>query len=363
MTTTTPSIPFDSGAKPSLPMDVRNKTLLAIMGIVPLAAILAIIDKPLLGGIVIGNMISSPHEIAYWTAILTVPHIVASLVTFADREYVTHHKKNLLRAIGLAALLAFAAPFIIGIGHSALTGIPANSYMEYASQGTMGTLVIMAFYTMYHNLMQQYGISLMMLRQPPTFSYQMWRWFTIIPAGLAYTALMFTHALKSDAIWDISILLIGICLIVATLFGLRFLVTVFKNPNRTRTGVIYLLANMALLYVCFGLMLGGYGFMAMLVPRLTHDLTAFWIYMVHDQNRNSDKIRNIFYWPKKIGIQPIFLCVPIALAISLVLLTLSKSLFMVTAFVTSLNYIHYYMEGYMWKRGEPHRLHVPFVDR
>ncbi|MBU6235654.1 MAG: hypothetical protein KGQ41_07395 [Alphaproteobacteria bacterium] len=352
---------FDSGAKQGLPLQVKNKTLLAIMAIVPLAALLAIIDKPLLNGVILSHMITNPRDIAYWTAILTVPHIVASLVTFADGEYLNHHKKRIFKAIIIGILLAFGVPFLTGFVLAVIYDIPLNTFSEYAMQGTLGTLVVMAFYTMYHNLQQQYGISLMMLRQAPTFDYQMWRWFTIIPAGFAYTALMASQAPEIANNWQLIVGIIGGGLFIATVFGLRFVRTILKNPNHTKIGLAFFLANMSLLYVCFGLIVTGYGFMATLVPRLTHDFTAFWVYMVHDQNRNADKIRNPFYFLRKVGVPPALLCPAIAIAISFWLLDTAHNIYLVTLFVTSLNFIHYYMEGYMWKRGEPHRQYVPFV--
>lgn len=356
------AVVFDSGAKPNLPMKVKNTTLLGIMMIAPLMALLAIIDKPLLGGVILENMITNPRDIAFWTAVLTVPHIVASLVTFADREYLSHHKKNLTKAVVYGLLLAFAAPFIVGFVMTIFFDIPAQTFEEFIATGSISTLVIMAFYTMYHNLMQQYGLSLMMLRQGPTFDFQMWRWFTILPAGLAYIMLMLSDAPDIRQIWDVLVAIIGTGLFIATVFGFRFIRTILKNPDHTQIGLWYFVANMASLYICFGLIVSGYGFMAMLVPRLTHDFTAFWIYMVHDENRNAERARNpVYMLPKKLGIHPWMLCAPIAILISSFLMGVAENLLLVTMFVTALNYIHYYIEGYMWKRGQPHRQHVPFV--
>lgn len=332
---------LDSGALPELPLKVRNKTLLAILMLIPLFGGTALVDMLFLDGAVHNWMMMDPGEIAYWAAVLTVPHIVASLVTFADRDYVRAYKPHLIKGGIIATALGFGVPLLLG---------------------PMGILLVMAFYTMYHNLMQQYGISLMMCRQPATTDYQFWRWLTIIPAGVAYTALMASMHPWVNAHWADIVLVIGGLLAVATLFGVRLVMTVFKNPQHTKIGLIYLLMNMSMLYVCFGLIATGYGFMATLLPRLTHDLTAFWIYMVHDQNRNADKVRNpVYFLPKKIGIPPALVCAPLAIGITYVLMNVSQNLYMVSLFVTSLNFMHYYMETYMWKRGTLHRTYVPFV--
>lgn len=338
---TASAVPQNSGALEGLPLQVKNKVLLAILITTPAAALFALIDTFFFNGHGRVWMISDPRQIAYWTAVLTVPHIVASLITFVDREYLAHYKRPLLKGIFIALVLGFGVPLLLGP--------PA-------------LLIALAFYTMYHNLMQQYGISLMMLRQPPTRDFQAWRWLTIIPAGLAYTVLMASFLPIIQANWNLFIAIIGAGLAIATIFGVRFVGTILKNPHHTRIGLAYFVANMAMLYVCFGLIAGGYGFLATLVPRIIHDLTAFWIYMVHDQNRNATRVRNPLYvLPRHVGIPPVIFCAPLAIGISYVLMEVLGNLYLVSLFVTALNFMHYYMEGHMWKRGTLHRQHVPFV--
>jgi len=330
-----------SGYHEGLPYKVRNITLLCILAVTPLAATAAILDSFFFDHRLRDFMAMEPRQIAFWTAVLTVPHIIASLITFADREYLTHYKKQLIKGWGIAMLLGIGIPLAMGNG---------------------GLMIAMAFYTMYHNLQQQYGISLMMMRQPPTTDYHIWRWLTIIPGGFSYVVLMSTFLPVVANNWNTIMLGIGICLGIATLFGLRFLYTIRKNPAHTKIGLIYFIMNMSMLYVAYGLIVAGYGFLATLVPRIIHDLTAFWIYMVHDQNRNAAKMHNPMYvLPKHVGIPPVLWCVPLSLAISYLLMEVLGTIYAVSLFVVALNFMHYYMEGHMWKRGTPHRQHVPFV--
>lgn len=330
-----------SGYLDGLPLRVRNITLLCILATTPIAAGIAILDLSFFHGRVRDFMAMEPRQIAYWTAVLTVPHIIASLITFIDREYVSHYRNVLIKGTVVGLLLGFGVPLALG---------------------PSGLLIAMAFYTMYHNLQQQYGISLMMMRQPPTADYHVWRWLTIIPGGLVYTLLMVSFLPVIRDNWNMLMIGIGATLAIATIFGLRFLMTIRKNPAHTKIGLIYFVMNMSMLYVGFGLIITGYGLMATLVPRIIHDLTAFWIYMVHDQNRNNETVRNpVYAIPKRLGISPAWFCVPLSLAISYVLMEVLGNLFLVSLFVTALNFMHYYMEGHMWKRGTPHRQHVPFV--
>lgn len=330
-----------SGYIDGLPLRVRNITLLCILATTPIAAAVAAIDLGFFNGQARDFMAMEPRQIAYWTAILTIPHIIASLITFIDREYVSHYRKELTRGTLIGLALGFGVPLLLGSG---------------------GLLIAMAFYTMYHNLQQQYGISLMMMRQPPTRDYHVWRWLTIIPGGLVYTILMTSFLPIVADNWDYLMWGVGITLAIATLFGIRFLLTIRKNPAHTKIGLIYFIMNMSMLYVGFGLIVLGYGLMAMLVPRIIHDLTAFWIYMVHDQNRNADRVRNpVYAIPHKFGISPAWFCIPLSLGISYVLMEVFGNLYLVSLIVVSLNFMHYYMEGHMWKRGTPHRQYVPFV--
>jgi hypothetical protein len=339
---TSPSAPpVDSGFHAGLPMSVKNKVLLAICATTPVAALIALVDQLFLDKQIHEFMKMDPRQIAYWTAVLTIPHIIASLITFIDREYVAHYKKPLVRGTIVGLALGFVLPIIFG---------------------PSGLLIAMAFYTMYHNLMQQYGISLMMMRQPPTRDFQAWRWMTIVPGGAAYTLLMISFMPVVRENWNMLLGALACVLLVATVFGIRFVRTILKNPAHTRIGLVYFLSNMAMLYVCFALIALGYGLLATLVPRVIHDLTAFLIYIVHDQNRNATEIRNpVYYIPEKLGISPAVLCMPLAIGISYVLMEVLGNLYLVSLLVTSLNFMHYYMEGHMWKRGTPHRQHVPFV--
>lgn len=331
----------DSGYIQGLPLKVRNVTLLCILATTPIAAAIAITDLAFLNGRVRDFMSMEPRQIAYWTAVLTIPHIVASLITFIDREYVAQYKKPLLKGVAVAVGLGIVLPLALG---------------------PVALLIALAFYTMYHNLQQQYGISLMMMRQPPTFDYQVWRWMTILPGGAVYTILMASYMPIIANNWELLITLIGAALAIATVFGIRFFLTIRKNPAHTKIGLIYFLMNMAMLYVGFGLIVTGYGLLATLVPRIIHDLTAFWIYMVHDQNRNADVVRNpVYALPKKLGLQPVVICMPLAIGVSYILMEVLGGITAVSAFVVALNFMHYYMEGHMWKRGALHRQHVPFV--
>ncbi len=329
-----------SGALGGLPMEVRYTTLLAIMFTVPFAAILALSDQLFFKASVYGFMNAQPKEIAYWAAILSMPHIVASLVTFADKEYIQHYRKPLTHGLLISLGLGFGLPFIFG---------------------PMGTLFVMAFYTMYHNLMQQYGITLMMLRQPPNNDFIIWKWLTIVPAGLTYLVLLGGDNPVIAEYQDLAVYVLGACLFIAAFFGFRFAQEVMKKPN-SKTALTYFIFTGIELYVCFFLIISGYVLLATLVPRIVHDLTAFWIYMVHDQNRNADKVRNpVYALPKKIGIPPVLLCVPISLAISYFLIFSRENLYALSMVVIALNFMHYYMESYMWKRGTPHRQYVPFA--
>lgn len=330
-----------SGAIPGLPLEVRYSTLLWIMMIVPLGALIGLFDYFVLDGYV-KEATTIPHEIfIYAISIVALPHIIASMATLADREYIQHYRTPLIRGALLAFTLGMVMPLVIGYNI---------------------TWVLMSLYTVWHAVAQQYGITLMMLKQRPNLDYEIWKWATILPGTFGFVMILGPQDLMTPQIREIGLMFYFACIFIAGFFGYRFCREVMKKPN-TKIAVIYFALVGIGLYVCFCLLYFGYTLIALLVPRLIHDFTAFWIYMVHDQNRNADKVRNpIYIFPMKIGITPVMIVFPLSMVVSLALLYCRENMYFFTLIIMFLNFMHYYMESYMWKRGTPHRQYTPFRE-
>lgn len=330
-----------SDVLPNLPMQVRYKTLLWILAAAPIGGLIAAIDQLFLGGSVRQAMDIPIEDILAITAILTFPHIIASLVGFADPAYTSFYKKPLIKGIAISLGIAVGCklfldgPFI---------------------------LFVVAFYSIYHNIMQQFGIAAMMLRRKQTLSYTLMKWALIIPSGLAFAVVMLSFIPEVVEFREPFMSVVAIFLVAATFLAIRYYLQIRKEPDLPKIGVQYFIGNIVWMYISYFLIAGGYGLMAIILSRVIHDCTAYWIYMIHDQNRNGTKNHNYLYaLPVKLGIKPFWLVVPVAAVISTLILGIYDHIDTMAVIISAFNIMHYYIEGHTWKRGTLHRQHVPFV--
>ncbi|MBU6235655.1 MAG: hypothetical protein KGQ41_07400 [Alphaproteobacteria bacterium] len=339
---TTTAAPSLTGAQPNLPMQVKYTTLLWILATAPIGGLIVLLDQYVLGGAVQRAMDIPIDQILGITAILTFPHIIASLIGFADPEYARFYKKPLIKGILISAGIAIACKIFI--------------------DGPV-ILLIVAFYSIYHNIMQQFGITAMMLRRKQTLLYGIMKWMLVIPSALAFAVVMLSFIPEITEFKGPFMDIVGLCLGIATILAVIYYLQIRKDPDLPKIGVQYYLGNIIWMYVSYFMIAGGYGLMAIIVSRIIHDFTAYWIYMVHDQNRNGAINRNpIYALPIKLGIKPLYLLVPTAIIISSIMLGIySAHLNTMAVVISAFNIMHYYIEGHTWKRGTLHRQYVPFV--
>src|SRR5690606_41356166 len=96
---------------------------------------------------------TQPDDWPFWTVIFGLPHIIASLITMADRAYLNHYRRSLLWP-----MLLFA-----GIASAGYLGPQPVSYNLL--------FVFLGFYTIYHVLAQPLGLNLMITRVPTCIYY------------------------------------------------------------------------------------------------------------------------------------------------------------------------------------------------
>lgn len=322
-------------------MQVRYKTLLWILAAAPIGGLIALLDVLVFGGSVQRAMDIPIEDILAITAILTFPHIVASLVGFADPEYASFYKKPLLKGVAISLGIAIGCKLFL--------------------DGPL-ILFVVAFYSIYHNIMQQFGIAAMMLRQKQTLGYVFMKWALVIPSGLAFAVVMLSFIPEVVEFREPFMGIVAIFLVLATVLAIRYYLQVRKTAELPKIGVQYFVGNIIWMYISYFLIAGGYGLMAIILSRVIHDCTAYWIYMIHDQNRNGTVNRNYLYaLPVKIGIKPFWLVVPVAAVISTAMLGIYDHVDLMAVIISAFNIMHYYIEGHTWKRGTLHRQHVPFV--
>jgi uncharacterized membrane protein len=299
-------------------MTIRAPALLALYGLVPLAAALMLADALLLGHSLRSRLPASPNALFGFTAVFVLPHIFASLFTFADGEYLAAYRNKLL----------------VGV-----VGVVALMLALNAAGPEIFNMVLWAT-TLWHVLAQQTGIARVFVRPAPVQA--AWRWatvsaFTGVGVGLFWPAFM-----KPSL----------------ALLGLSTVLSAFVARSATsRAGAWYVLATQALALFAAAGVLSGYTFFAILVPRIVHDVTGFMFYVAHDHNRNRVRrhnalLRVLTFLPIPIAV----LVVAVPLSIN-VLVELSK--LNIGLLVVGLSLFHYYTESIMWKRTSLHRRSVP----
>lgn len=115
----------------------------------------------------------------------------------------------------------------------------------------------------------------------------------------------------------------------------------------------------------------GYFFFAVLCPRVTHDVTAFFFYVVHDHNRHHPQARNSLYKTFNALKLPVVIVVPgIAIGLTFIMQSygdyafnqVAQFLFRVRVpktitlgFIGYFSLLHYYTEAFTWKAKSPYR--------
>ncbi|MBU6235656.1 MAG: hypothetical protein KGQ41_07405 [Alphaproteobacteria bacterium] len=330
-----------SGALNGLPMQVRYSTLLLFMGFAPFALCLVLLDQLFLDGLLQDVMHIGTEHMINLMAILTFPHIVASLISFADREYISYYRTPLIKMLVVSFGLAIASKVILG----------GNFIM-----------IVVAFYSLYHNIMQQFGIASMMLGKKPDTRYKAIKWLLVVPSCLGYAVVTFPFFPGMGEYHEVYMHIVGLCIGIATVMAAQYYARIHNDKTIPAIGKIYFMSNVLWMLVTYAMILADYANLAILVSRVVHDFTAYWIYTVHDTNRNTGKIHNrIYAAAAKIGLRPRHILLPLSLLVSGSLLLLEGKGDFIAILIGAVNMMHYYIEGHMWKRGTPHRQYVPFV--
>ncbi|MGZ4957053.1 MAG: hypothetical protein ACXV8Q_18290, partial [Methylobacter sp.] len=144
----------------------------------------------------------------------------------------------------------------------------------------------------------------------------------------------------------------------------------------TQSGRCFLWSNVLLVLSTFYLFVQQYYFLAILVPRLVHDTTAYIFYVVHDYNKHHRQPQNAIYRYAARCRLPVFIVLPLcSFALAFVLQSygdgmvngLTEFFFGVEihkaitlGLLGYLALMHYYTEAFTWKQGSPYRRFIAF---
>lgn len=321
---------------------VDCRWLLALYAVIPLTLAFVVTDILLLDGQLFHSMPADPARWAFWTVVFGLPHIIASLITMADRDYLSHYRKSLLWPLLFFAGISFAGVF----------GPQPLSYDLL--------FILLAFYTIYHVLAQQLGLTLMMMGIAPSTCYRWWKWLSILAGTAVYMMVFGAHLLRGVylgpfALESVLTLVSGLLCIAVVALALRLM-----DSSKNTLGLWYMWGNVALVVSAFFVNELGYTLFVILMPRIVHDITAYMVYVTHDTNRNKAKPVNWVYRATHFTRLPPVLLLPL-LSIGLAYaLTSYQKYAMISAVVITVSLLHYYFEGFIWRGPNPHRAHLVF---
>ncbi len=267
---------------------------------------------------------------------LSHPHIIGSTLSLLDRSYLSFYQKYLLFPVPIIFL------FVIVIGPGQYAFILA---------------ILMEITTATHFTLQQFNMA-NLLTGITNARLTLWRWNGILLS-------LFIHALLGltkfrwlldnyfHPQWLLEPLAIGSFITFSVLTYRVF------SDIRIKSGRTYTIGNLGMGASVLFFYFSGYPFFITFITQCIHDFTAYAFYMTHDQNRN-DKIRYNFFY-KALEVLPIkvfWLCPIFTITIAYSMQSLSLKYSVLTSIATTLVFIHYYTESFIWRRPFLHRQYV-----
>lgn len=328
---------------------VSYKLILTLYAIIPICICLQLTDHFVLHGAILQYLPSSPSHFLLLQLLFGTPHILAStLLMTSNKEYFSFYQKKIL-LMTLAIIIFFAI---------------ASQLLSY-----LIIYVMVTSWTIYHVLKQQHGIG-RGIYQLPNWAFYLLLWLSI-GAGLSTYMGIFLHnsLTVQQAEWlRITAGSFVFCLFIITFWCQRYM----KN----RFGLLFMWANSCLIFASFYFYLQQYYFLAILVPRLIHDATAYIFYVTHDVNKHAGHPQNFLYrWAAKIKLN-VFIVLPLlSFVLTYILQAYGDQWFAIlTRFFLGMEFrqaivvgligyfslMHYYTEAFTWKYSSPYRKYIRF---
>lgn len=261
--------------------------------------------------------------------IFNLPHIIASLLSFFDGEYVTYYKRHLffyLPTLLIATALLLFVNYELGIAFFLISDV-------------------------WHGIKQKTGIALL-LGARPGWLHHLW---TFLP--FFTTAVVYIYFIIPSVFPEVLEPLIS-PVILAGIVAL-FLVMILKMWQSVPEVRLYIFLVSLLFFVSYFFVLSGYIFLGILAFRFVHDVSAFAFYINHDHNRNKDGQKNVVYrLLSKVPLPTLILTPVLAFLFAYITRTATNGVAIGYTIVILVCMCHYYLESVMWKRGSLHRQQI-----
>ncbi|MGR9014093.1 MAG: hypothetical protein ACU83U_10660 [Gammaproteobacteria bacterium] len=328
---------------------ISFRLLLGLYAIIPLCLMLQLFDGWFWNGALQQNLPTSPKQFLLFQILFGTPHIVASsILLVSNTEYLKLYKLKII-------LMTAAIAMIFGVG---------SLFIPYKV-----LYLIAASWTVYHVLKQQIGVGRGLYRLPD-WAFYLLLWLSVAAGIFVYIGIFLKNSLDVQQVEWIKLVAGGLCV------GMVCSALLCQRYATTATGKWFLWSNVLLVLSSFYLFVQQYYFLAILVPRLVHDATAYVFYVVHDYNKHRRQPQNFMYRYAARFHLPIIIVLPIcSFLLAFVLQRYGDSaLNAVTELffgveirkaisVGLLGYLalmHYYTEAFTWKQGSPYRRFIAF---
>lgn len=338
-----------SGQPGSNKLAVSFRFLLSLYGIVPLCLLVLLADRHGFDYRLRDMLPSSPSQFLLFQILFGTPHIIASnLLLGSHVEYLAAFKNKLI-GMSLFIILFF------GVG---------SLFIPYRA-----LYVITACWTVYHVLKQQHGIAKAVCRLP-SLAFYLQLWLSVTAGIFIYLGIFLKNSLTPEEAEPINLIAgaLCLCLLASTVFCRRY--------AAAGMGQWFLWANTLLVVCSWYFYSQQYYFLAILTPRLVHDITAYSFYVSHDVNRHGKQTEIALYKLANACRLPVALVLPLLSFLLTYLLQvygddlvnlISKTLFatqihkaVTLGLIGYLALMHYYTESFIWSAGSPLRRYIAF---
>lgn len=331
------------------PLAVSLRFLYALYAIVPICVLVQLLDQFHFDHALRDMLPSSPSHFLLFQLLFGTPHIIASNLLLASHADYLQVYKNKMIGMSLFIIVFF------GIG---------SLFIPYRA-----LYVISACWTVYHVLKQQHGVAKAACRLP-AWAFYLQLWLSVAAGIFVYIGVFLKNGLTGEQASQV--------MVVATSLSLLLLAStvICQRWAHGEFGRSFLWANTMLVLASCYVYSQEYYFMAILMPRLVHDITAYSFYVTHDVNRHGFRPQNGLFKVAHALRVPVFVVLP-ALSFVLTYLLqaygdalvdfLAQSLFSVHIYkaitlglIGYLALMHYYTESFVWAANSPLRKYIRF---
>jgi hypothetical protein len=301
---------------------ISKRIMLMPYLVVPLVIVLILTDYLFFSKRLQTLLLVQPALVLFAGILFGLPHIVASLFAYADKNYRTFYKNDFKFVLPASLIVAIITVYVLP---------EIAAYVLY----TVLTLV--------HTIGQQAGLSRSGIRISDR-TFLVWRWSSTLVACCTVLSLVQTTG------WKMPLLVAAVLALSVSSYCAIRLIAEAGGAKKA----VYLVATQAMLLTAFTCFVTGYALLGVLIPRIVHDCTALILYTCHDRTHTLNSKNNVIYAKLNIKGKHVFWFLP------LISVILAAFLNMTGLLLITITYFHYFIERTAWSRQSIHRSIVKF---